>query len=578
MNKLPLITTIALALALTACDNAPVPNSNSQTAMPAAEIEAQQYTCPMHPHYISSDPDGICPICGMDLVPVAQDAGEAPSAGGIAVSPEMIQTMGVRIASVEQATFGKSLRAFGTVETNERLENASVSRLEGWIEDLRVRADGDIVNKGALLYQIYSPDLISAQKDYINSLAIGNEKRIASVRQRLRSLGMQNTTIDRLTETKNTIERVPVYAEASGIVSNLQVREGDYVKPGTAIMRLQSYDAVWIIARLPESDLPFIRAGMPVSLDFPSAPDAVSKGRVDYIYPTIDPSTRTGEVRIEVENADGRLRPGAYADISVSLDLASRLAIPTEAVLKDSRGSHVIVSLGEGRFAGRLIKTGIAIDGRTEVLEGLELGEQVVASGQFMLDSEVNLREGLSKLKAPTMSNFGPDTPLSYFSANPQLMAEMDHIVDMALYLHEALVDGYKIDPYFLDPAIKAAQDAASRFTDTQLVPVVNGANDSLVRAKDAGDEASLASALIELMRALDPWLIEGAPSHYQDVGLVLFRDEGSHRLWVQEGARARNPYRKDGSAIIIDWPEKPQAPATSVDRPKSSDPHAGHR
>lgn len=578
MNKLILIAITALALTLSACDNAPAPNSSSQAATPTSEAEAQQYTCPMHPHYISSDPDGVCPICGMDLVPVAQNANQAVSGGGIAVSPEMIQTMGVRTAFVQQATFGKVLRAFGTVETNERLENVAVSRLEGWIEDLRVRADGDIVNRSDLLYQIYSPDLISAQKDYINSLSIGNEKRIASVRQRLRSLGMQNATIDRLTETRSTIERVPVYAEASGIVSSLQVREGDYVKPGTAIMRLQSYDAVWIIARVPESDLPFIRDDMPVTLDFPSAPDAVSEGRVDYIYPTIDPSTRTGEVRIEVENADGRLRPGAYADISVSLDLASRLAIPSEAVLQDSRGSHVIVSLGDGQFAGRMIKTGISINGLTEVLSGLERGEEVVASGQFMLDSEVNLREGLSKLEAPSMSNFGPDTPLSYFSSDSQLMAEMDHIVDMALYLHEALVDGYKIDPYFLDPAIKAAQDAALRFADTQLVPIVNGAKDSLIRAKDAGDEAALENALIELMRALDPWFIEGAPSHYESVGLTLFRDKGSHRLWVQEGAVARNPYREDGSAIVIDWPETPQVPTTSVDRAKSADPHTGHQ
>ena len=578
MKKIVLFPVLTVALALSGCDNAPSPSASTSSGTTNTAVEAQQYTCPMHPHYISSDPDGTCPICGMDLVPVAQEAPQSSASGGIAVSPEMIQTMGIRIVPVERMSFGQTLRAFGTVETNERLENVSVSRLEGWIDDLRIRAEGDIVNKGALLYRIYSPDLISAQKDYINSLAIGNENRIAAVRQRLRSLGMQGATIDQLQDTKTVIERVPVYAEASGIVSHLQAREGDYVKPGTAIMRLQSYDAVWIIARVPESDLPFIRTGMSVVLDFPSAPDAVSEGRVDYIYPTIDPVTRTGEVRIEVENADGRLRPGAYADISVAVDLETRLSIPTEAILRDSRGSHVIMSLGDGRFAGRIIETGISVDGRTEVLNGLTLGEQIVGSGQFMLDSEVNLREGLSKLEAPSAATFGPDTPLSQFSSNAQLMTQMDHIVDMALYFHEALIDGYKIDPYFLDPAIKAARDAASQYANTQLSAILDASEDSLLLAQRAGAEAPLAEALFELIRALEPWLIEGAPSHYEEVGLTLFRDEGSHKLWVQEGTSARNPYRENGLGIIIPWPETPQIPATDMDQSRPIDPHAGHR
>ena len=362
----------------------------------------QVYACPMHPQFVSGDPHAQCPICGMDVVAASIGPQPGPARGAtVQVSPEMIQTMGVRTVRVETARFDPSLRAFGNVVSNERLESVSVARLEGWIEDLAVRAEGDEVERGALLYRVYSPALIAAQKDFLAALEAGRRSRIDSGRQRLISDGMQAAVIDQLVENREVIERLPVYAEAAGTVAGLQVREGDYVKPGTPVMRLQSYARVWVIASIPEADLALVAAGQTVSLDFPSAPDAAERGKVDYIYPVIDPRTRTADVRIEVDNASGALRPGAYADIQFSLGAgAPRLSVPTEALLRDSRGEHVIVALGGGRFAGRTVETGATGGGRTEILAGLGAGEMVVVSGQFMLDSEANLREGLAKLES----------------------------------------------------------------------------------------------------------------------------------------------------------------------------------
>jgi len=343
MKRLAFLLPLGAAALLGACNDTPGVRTTETPAegqVAAVSAEATQYTCPMHPHYISTDPDGSCPICGMDLVPVAAEAGGAQGDGTIAVAPEMIQTMGIRTAPAETVEIGQSLRAFGVVETNERLENVAVSRLEGWIESLTVRAEGDTVRPGALLYRVYSPDLIAAQKDYLNSLEIGNETRISAVRQRLRSLGMQNAAVDRLTQNREVIERVPVYAEAGGTVAELQVREGDYVSPGTPILRLQSYSGVWVMASLPETDLPLIDTGMPVRLDFPSAPEAPAEGTVDYIYPTIDPATRTAQVRIEVDNAAGYLRPGAYADITMDLGGGERLSVPTDPARQPRRACH----------------------------------------------------------------------------------------------------------------------------------------------------------------------------------------------------------------------------------------------
>ena len=217
--KQSFILLAACAALLTACSEPAAISSSSgaMSASSASSAEATQYTCPMHPHYISTDPNGSCPICGMDLVPVSANTSATPGDGAIAVAPEMIQTIGIRTALVDVTNFGRSL-----------------------------------------LYRVYSPDLIAAQKDYLASLSIGNENRIAAVRQRLRSIGMQNAAIERLTETRSLIERVPVYAESGGTVAELQVSEGDYIKPGTPILRLQSYAGVWIIARVPEQDLALI--------------------------------------------------------------------------------------------------------------------------------------------------------------------------------------------------------------------------------------------------------------------------------------------------------------------------------
>ncbi len=404
--KLTLVA--ALGWLLAGCSKGPDESQaqNEPLALSSA-VQTTQYTCPMHPHYQSDHDDGVCPICGMNLVPVGASADQEMEAAAVEVAAGMLQTMGVRTAPALVADFSRTLRAFGTVKSDERLENVNVSRLEGWIEDLRVRAEGDSVEPGSLLYRVYSPDLISAQKDFLHAQKAGNQSRLAAVTQRLRSLGMQDTAVAALTRSAAPLERIPVYAEAGGTVVALQIRQGDYIKPGTPIIRLQSYERVWVIANVPEQDLALIETGMAVNLQFPSAPAAPGTGRIDYVYPTIESTTRTGQVRIELNNPGGALRPGAYADISLKLDAQPRLSVPTEAVLRDSLGAHVIVALGNGRFAGRKVSTGVSANGLTEILSGLKPGTRVVSSGQFMLDSEVNLREGLSKLQGPADPHAG---------------------------------------------------------------------------------------------------------------------------------------------------------------------------
>jgi Cu(I)/Ag(I) efflux system membrane fusion protein len=506
----------------------------------------------------------------MDLVPAKSSAAAITVKGIIAVAPEMIQTMGVRTAPAQMTALTPTLRAFGRVVPNERLESAVVSRAQGWIEELAVNAVGARVESGDLLYRVYSPDLIAAQNDLVAALSSGNGTRIKAGRQRLRSLGMQDQVIDQVASQRKVIERVPVYAEAAGYASALSVADGAYVKPGSPIMQLQSYDVVWVMAAIPETDLPLLEEGAAAQLRFPSAPQAPNSGTVETIYPSIDPETRTGQARIEVANDSGALRPGAYADVTFTLNGSTQLTVPSEAILRSGAGASVVVALSEGRFAARPVETGITADGRTAIGSGLVAGELVVTSGQFLLGSEVNLREGLP---AMTSQSVGPNTPLAQLPVDADTLAQIDHFPDMALYFHEALMDGYAIDPLYLDPAITLGDSLRVRYGGTRLEPIIANAQAVLRGAKEARSGDALAGKLAALMTALEPWLLDGAPQHYRDAGLHLFEDPETNQLWLQESSQPKNPY---GAATGLEktWPSAPPS-----QRPQqAADPHAGHR
>jgi Cu(I)/Ag(I) efflux system membrane fusion protein len=413
---------------------------------------AEQYTCPMHPHYIS-DHEGTCPICGMDLVPVGGEEtqseetptsstekkilywvapmdsnyrrdkpGKSPmgmdlvpvyeesasgenAPGTVTISPETIQTMGVRTVRAEIAPFGSQVRAVGVIEADQRAQQELTTRVEGWIEDLKIEAVGDVVAKGDIFYRLYSPELISAQKDYISALSTGIKGRINATRKRLEFLGAQPSVIAAITKRKTAIEKLPVYAENNGTVSQIMAREGSYMKPGEMIAQIEDYSKVWVEASVAEQDMPFIASDATAEVSFPNLNEKSYSAEVDYIYPTVDTNTRIGKVRLLLPNESGALRPGLFADVVFESELKQRLAVPTESILYDSEGAHVIMALGDGKFAPQNIKTGISSGGKTEVVSGLEAGANIVVSSQFLIDSESSLKESLNKMRSPK-----PDT------------------------------------------------------------------------------------------------------------------------------------------------------------------------
>lgn len=421
----------------------------------AEEAAAVKYTCPMHPQIISETP-GKCPICGMDLVPIAASgashAHEEKSyvSGGavtenekdrkvlywydpmvpekrfdkpgkspfmdmelvpkyadevksdvsgkpvISINVDTIQKMGVRTEKVTKGSFAQTIRATAIVMENERSRWDLFSQVEGRVEDLRYSAVGDRVKKGDLFYLLYSPELLSLQNDYIAARKAGLQDLAQAAKKRLKLLGVDDKVIADLSKSNKAFEKVPFYIPADGVLARLEIRNGHYLKMNDEIGHIQDLSTLWLEAAVPEKDLSSIKEG-----DIAEIAVGTQKydGKIDYIYPTIDNEARTGKVRLIVENKDGMLRPASYASVTFASGMMmEQLTIPSEAVLRSSEGEHLIVALGNGKFQARNIKTGGTSAGRTEIVSGLSAGDEVVVSAQFLIDSESSLQESFGKL------------------------------------------------------------------------------------------------------------------------------------------------------------------------------------
>ncbi len=514
-----------------------------------------KYTCPMHPHYIS-DTFGACPICGMDLVEVATDEADSGEHEdhGLFLPTTMIQQTGVRSKPVETAYFGRSLRSYGEVAANQRLQTDISLRVEGWIEELIVNAEGDEVEIGSLLFKFYSPQLVSAQQDYLTALSSGATGRITVSKDRLQSLGVQKKVINQLKTSRKVIRNIPYYAEQRGRIEEIGIRQGSYLRPGAIAMRIQNYDKVWIQVNLAEQDISFVKQDSRVDVDFPNLSIKKENVTIDYIAPTVDPSTRTAQMRLVLENTEGEIRPGAYVDVTIMTDIAPRLAIPYESVLLNKEGAYVIIDRNDGTFQAREIKTGIQYSGVVEVQAGLKEGDLVVTSGQFLIDSESSLRESFQRMEKLALS-------LAQLELTENQLSLLNHLVEGILYIHEELTANRLPQPQVLDAAEQAAHKLEHELRETRLSFVVD---DYLNTLKDRNKVITLSgwqTLLASLTEAVTPWVTEGKPLYYKDLGLTIFVTEDK-RSWIQFAGDTMNPYgTATASEIKID--HKLQIPET---------------
>jgi Cu(I)/Ag(I) efflux system membrane fusion protein len=392
---------VFLMTAVTACSRGPE----------GAQAEARTplyYRNPMDPSVTSPTPakDSM----GMDYVPVYANASPHANDRGVHVSAAVQQSLGVRTVAVQSAVWVVEHRGQGAIQFDEREIRDVRVRAEGFLEVLDVRAQGETVRKGQLLFQLYSPRLEVAEQELLGSLQFNDESRIQLATDRLRDLGIEPEFIAKLRETRKIPHLIPFHAQSAGVVTTLRVRQGAMVSGDTLIMQLADISRVWVIGQLPQRAAGTVRVGDSATIAVDAYPGRTFEGRVTYIYPELDDATRALKVRIDVPNDDATLKANMYAAVTVrNAATDAVLQVPASAVIRDARGARVMLAQGEGRFVPARVTIGAEAGNVVSIVGGLAAGDRVAASAVFLLDSEATLNAGLARYEsAPAVSERAP--------------------------------------------------------------------------------------------------------------------------------------------------------------------------
>jgi Cu(I)/Ag(I) efflux system membrane fusion protein len=361
---------------------------------------------------------------GMDYVPVYEGGDSAVSGPVVKINPDRVQKLGVRTEIVELRELTRTVQAVATVQANERQLHTISPRFEGWIQKLHVNTTGQTVRRGEPLLEVYSPELVIAQQEYLiawkgtQTLKGSGSEVEASMRtlvdsalQRLRNWDISETELQQLQREGKVRQSLVLRAQASGVVLEKRAVAGMRFMSGEMLYQIADLSSVWVLADVFEQDLGLVRQGQTVSIRVDAFPDKSFTGKVTFIYPTVMPETRTAKVRIELANTAGLLKPAMYArvEIASSAGRGKVLAIPDSAVLDTGTRQLALLQRGEGAFEPRPLKLGMRSDGYIEVLDGIKAGESVVVSANFLIDAESNLKAALSGF-GPSVQSPKPGT------------------------------------------------------------------------------------------------------------------------------------------------------------------------
>ena len=422
----------------------------------------------MHPWYVQDEP-GTAPDCGMDLTPVSVARMEE---GIVKVDPVTLQNIGVRTAPVVTVPLAREVRSTGRFVMDEQGEHTVSLKISGWIEKLYANYDGVRIRKGQPLLELYSPELVSTQEEYL--LALRNMERLGgsdvdgdagrlmeAVRRRLAYWDLSDDQIQQLEVTGEPKRTLTFYAPSSGEVMRRQVSKGEYVEAGRPLMDIIDISKNWLIVDVYEKDLPWVNVGTPARIELPYNPSVTYKGHVDYIYHMLDMQTRAARARIVMPGGhNASIKPGMYATVRLmGKETGPTPVVPEEAVIRTGEEAVVIVALGEGRFRPVQVKPGVSSEGRVQILEGLHGDEEVVTSAQFLIDSEARLQSAIGAMTSMDM-DMEPDmrSDEDVGSSAPAEMQSGVQVVRIA-------VDASGFEPQKLE--LKAGVPARLLFTRT---------------------------------------------------------------------------------------------------------------
>ena len=430
----------------------------SGDAPPAASSDAREplfYRNPMNP--LVTSPVPAKDSMGMDYIAVyADDSGEKDSAGTVKVDPVVAQNFGVRTAEARRTSIARSIRAVARVDFNEEGITRLHSKVEGWIEELRVNKTGEYVDEDDILLSIYSPKLVSTQQEYLlalNNLQAlksspfedirrGAEELVQSSRQRLQLFDVPEHQIRELEQTREIQKSLHIHAPNPGAVIRIGARVGQYVTPNTELYMVVDLSTVWVYADIYEYELPWVKVGDEVEMTLAGIPGRTFTGKLDYIYPYAEARTRSIKVRLTFDNPELLLKPEMFAEVVIKSDRhVDAIVIPAEAVIRSGKNERVFIVRAPGKFEPVIVKLGIQSAGQVAVLEGIEEGDQVVVSAQFLVDSESSLREATAKMME--IEDTGPASSTEMdgmdMDTKPESSTEMDG-------MHMDNMDGERTD------------------------------------------------------------------------------------------------------------------------------------
>lgn len=489
----------------------------------SGERKVKYWRAPMDPTYISDKP-GKSPM-GMDLIPVYEDQAKEASDTAIRIDPATVQNIGVITEKVRRGDLKVEIRTVGSLDYNEKNVFWVNTKYDGWIEKVYVNYIGERVSKGEPLFEIYSPDLVSTQEEYLSALKyqdkmagsgfpeaqVRADNLLAASRSRLHYWDITDEQIARLEEEGHTTKTLTVASPVSGIVVEKmdQALEGMQAKAGMNIYKVADLSSLWVHVDLYEYQLPWIKVGQEAEVEISYYPEEVFLGKILFFYPYLDEKTRTIRACIEIPNVGDKLRPEMYATVSFSPVAAKNaVLVPEMAVLHTGERSVVVLALGGGRFEPRDVKLGLQGEGQYQVLEGLEGGEKIVTSSQFLIDSESNLREAINKmLMAKKGETTGPETESVDQGSGTKTMEDGADAkgMDRSSGTKEMDHTGHEVKPVVNDPATIQALDTILK----AYLPIWKAlAEDSKVGIDERAKE--LARAAGEAAENVEPEMLKG--------------------------------------------------------------------
>ncbi len=551
-------------------------NAHKDDSTPAKkEVKKKKikyWIAPMDPTYIRDKP-GKSPM-GMDLIPVYEDEEEESDKSTIKIDSVTVQNIGVRTTKASRGALHATIRTVGHVTYDEKRVEHIHTKISGWVEKLYVDTTGENVHKGQELLTIYSPELVSTQEEYLQALKYkketsvsgfedivrGADTLIESTRRRLLLMDIDPEQIKALENRVEVRKDMLFRSPKSGIVIKKNAFEGMKVNPGMELYTIADLSRVWVIASVYEYELPFLKVGQTAEMTLAYEPGAIYKGRIMFIYPYLSAKTRTVQVRMEFVNPDLKLKPEMYANVVIKTNVSDNaILVPSEALLRTGSRNVVITSLGNGKFLPKEVTIGPEGEGFVQIVSGLNEGETVVTSGQFLIDSESNLREAINKMleakktastKKETIADKGReemkmgekiqkiDMKMSREQEN-----RISELIDLYMRMHRALVSEsvseVAKEAQIMADVIKKirAFDPEGRFKD--FIHSVKKTKEGLLSEELEKQRASFAN----LSKLMVGYVKDTGREKALSAGIKVYLCPMNKEHWLQKGADIQNPY-----------------------------------